>query len=79
MTPYVMHVIHDIADGTWHLRQGESSLGRFATRAEAEQAGQVRGSELHEDGSQAQLVVHHESGSIDHEYICGHDPERFPE
>ena len=79
MTPYVMHVVHSAADGKWHLKHGGSSLGGFTTRAEAEQAGQDRGSEVHEDGSEAQLIVHHESGSIDHEYFCGHDPERFPE
>ena len=77
MARYVMHLVHGIADGKWHLKHLGSSIAAFGTKTEAERAGQVRGNRMYEDGKDAQLIVHHEDGSIEHEYTYGHDPERF--
>ena len=78
MERYVIQLVHTNSDGRWHLKHAGSSLASFDTKAEAEAAGQARGNKLWDEGRPAQLVVHREDGSIEHEYTYGKDPERHP-
>jgi len=78
MARYVMHLVHKIGDGRWHLQAKGRTIIAFDTKAEAEAAGQKRGHELQDVGQDTQLVVHRMDGSIEHEYTYGHDPERHP-
>lgn len=76
MQRYVIQLVHSDSDGRWHLQHNNSSLASFETKAEAEKEGQSRGADLWVDGTPAQLVVHREDGSVEHEYTYGRDPMR---
>jgi hypothetical protein len=76
MSRYVLQLVHKTDDGRWHLEHEGSSLASFETKAQAERDGQARGAQLWIEGRPAQLVVHREDGSIEHEYTYGKDPER---
>ena len=78
MERYVMHLVHLDHDDRWHLQHGDSVLGFFTTKSEAECAGTARGNKMREQGTLAQLVVHREDGSIEFEHTYGKDPERHP-
>ena len=81
MAVYVMHLVHSVADGQWHLKHLGSSIATFATKIEAERAGQVRGNTKYANGEDAQLVVHREDGSIEYEYAYtyGYEPRQHPD
>ncbi|HEU4663790.1 MAG TPA: DUF2188 domain-containing protein [Dokdonella sp.] len=79
MSRYIMHLVHRKGDGRWHVEEeGGSSIGAFETKDEAEMAGRMRATRLHEDGRDAQLVVHLEDGSIETEYAYGLEPSAMP-
>lgn len=78
MDRYVMQLVFTGSDGRWHLKHGPSSLAAFDTKEEAERAGQPHGRTLLAAGTDAQLVVHREDGSIEQEFTYGRDPRRHP-
>lgn len=74
MNHYVMHLVHRKGDGRWHVEEdGGASIGAFETKDEAEMAGRMRATRVHEDGREARLVVHCEDGAIEAEYAYGPD------
>ena len=78
MARAVMHLVHNDADGCWHLEQAGQDLGAYETRDAAETDGRTRRRELEANGLDAQLVVHRQDGSIETEWTYGHDPRRTP-
>lgn len=78
MARNVFHLVHTKADGRWHLEENGRSFADFETKGAAEAAGKARGNELHARGTDAQLVIHREDGSIETEHTYGHDPRRTP-
>lgn len=73
-----MHLVHKNVDDRWHLVESGKSFADFATKDEALAAGEKRGNELHSKGSDAQLIIHRQDGSIEGESSYGHDPRRTP-
>jgi hypothetical protein len=77
MPRYVMHLVHSVDDGLWHLKYDEQSVASFRTREEAEHAGEARGRKVVDEGGVAELVIHDEDGAIEHQRAYGYDrPER---
>ena len=72
----VRHLVH--RDGRWHLEGDDQPQGAFDTKAEALAEGQRWGNQLQARGTNSQLVIHREDGSIEKEYTYGDDPRRFP-
>jgi len=73
-----MHLVHRNADDRWHLQHLGRSISAFDTREEAIDAGRTRAHRLHEVGTNAQLVIHREDGSIENEFSYGEDPHEIP-
>jgi hypothetical protein len=73
----IRHLVH-LGDGRWHLEENGRSQAKFDTKHEAEAEGQRWGNELKMQGTNAQMVIHREDGSIEREYTYGDDPRRFP-
>jgi Uncharacterized protein conserved in bacteria (DUF2188) len=71
VTRVVYHLVHKNEDKRWHLERGGTSVSSFPTKNEALACGTTRGIAHHAQGLEAQLVVHQEDGSIDHE--CNYD------
>jgi hypothetical protein len=75
---YVMHLVHRNTDDRWHLQHLGRSIFAFDTKEQAIDAGQTRGHHLSEVGTNAQLVIHRQDGSIENEFIYGEDPHQIP-
>jgi hypothetical protein len=73
----IRHLVHQ-DDGLWHLEEDGESKATFDTKQEAEAEGQRWGNALKSRGTNAQMVIHREDGSIETEYTYGEDPRRFP-
>jgi hypothetical protein len=76
MARKVMHVVHKNAKGWILEEEGGSELGTFETKDEAIKAGQKRGRGSQQRAQDAQVIIHHQDGSIETEYTYGHDPRR---
>lgn len=74
----VIHLVHLNSDNRWHLKDGDRVLASFDSKDEALQEGKKRGNDLHAKGTNAQLVVHRQDGSIETEHTYGDDPARHP-
>ncbi|PRH86563.1 hypothetical protein C5L14_14610 [Labrys okinawensis] len=60
----------------WWVRRDEEPAADFRTKNAAVMAATRLALQVHQDGHDAQLVVHHEDGTIEAERTYGHDP--FP-
>ena len=72
----VMHLVHKDSDARWHLEVAGTDIAVFDSKSDAEQEGEARGGRLWAQGTPAQLVVHREDGSVEHETTYGLDPAR---
>jgi len=77
MARTVMHVVHKNGKG-WVVEHTGNELATHATKDDAVKDSQQRGHAMEAKGQDAQLVIHHQDGSIETEYTYGHDPRRFP-
>lgn len=77
-TRVVLHLVHTNSDNRWHLKAEGQVVGSFDTKEEALEEGKKRGNALHGKGTNAQLVVHRQDGSIETEHTYGDDPTRHP-
>ncbi|MEO8673297.1 MAG: DUF2188 domain-containing protein [Tahibacter sp.] len=79
MKRIIYHVVHKNADSRWHLEEaGGGDLSSHDSKGAAVEDGKARAKALHDQGTNAQLIIHRQDGSIETEHTYGDDPRQTP-